>query len=214
MVFGVDGACNVNAATVLGDDAFADPEAESGAAFALGGEEGLEEFAADLFRDAGTVVDDVDAHPGPVSYAVGEGSGRQGVGLDPDVGGRIGGKVGVIEVSIGIRIGGGLTDGFGGVGEQVGEDLAELGGEALNVDSFGELGGDVDAERVEAAVEEQEDGLERLFEIDRDGGAGLAIEAEHGARDLGDAINLLAREEEELRVFFGGALAVHQEEQV
>ena len=47
-------------AGVFADDALRDPEAEAGAALALGGEEGLEEVLADLGGDAGAVVGDLD----------------------------------------------------------------------------------------------------------------------------------------------------------
>ena len=46
---------------------------------------------------------------------------------------------------------------------------------------------DGDAERVEAAVHEQQQVVEHVLEVDGDGRLGFAIEAEHGAADLGDA---------------------------
>ncbi len=47
-----------DSAAVFGDDAAADPESESGAAFPLGGEEGLEEVRLNLFRNADAIVCD------------------------------------------------------------------------------------------------------------------------------------------------------------
>ena len=59
VVGGVGVAGEGEGASVLPDDALGDPEAKAGAAFAFGGEEGLEEVFADLRRDAGTVVGDL-----------------------------------------------------------------------------------------------------------------------------------------------------------
>ena len=80
-----------------------------------------------------------------------------------------------------------LAGGLGGVGDEVGEDLAQLGGESLDGDLGGEIGGDGDAEDLEAALHEQQQVVEHLLEVDADGRLGFAIEAEHGAADLGDA---------------------------
>ena len=45
-----------DAAAVFADDAAADPEPEAGAAFALGGEEGLEEVGLHVLGNAGAVI--------------------------------------------------------------------------------------------------------------------------------------------------------------
>ena len=82
------------------------------------------------------------------------------------------------------------ASGFGGVGDEVGEDLAELGGEAVDGDLGGRSAIDGDAEIVEAAVHEEEEVFEHLLEVDGDGRLGFAVEAEHGAADLGDARQL------------------------
>ena len=65
-------------AAVFADDSAADPEAQAGAVFALGGEEGLEELRPDVFLDAGAVVADSDGCAGLGALAVGVGSGRLG----------------------------------------------------------------------------------------------------------------------------------------
>ncbi len=69
-------------------------------------------------------------------------------------------------------------------------------------------------ESAEAALHEQEDGLEHVAEVDLDGCLGLAVEGEHGAADLGDAaISCLARCRNCL-TFVGRGFAVHEEEEV
>ena len=56
----IDAAFELNRAGVFADDALRDPQAEAGAAFALGGEEGLEEVVADFGGDSGTVIGNLD----------------------------------------------------------------------------------------------------------------------------------------------------------
>ena len=102
---------------MFADDALGDPEAEAGAAFALGGEEGLEEVVADLGRDAGAVVDDFDDGAGFEWLVSGIDAGPLRDDADQD--------------------GAAFAGCFGGVGDEVGEDLAEFGGESIDDDSGG-----------------------------------------------------------------------------
>ncbi len=179
---------------MLGDDAAADPEAESGALFAFGGEEGLEEVGLDVFRDSGAVVCDADDGSGDHAVAGAGGVAESGGDADGD-----------------------FTAGSSGlacVGDEVGEDLAEFGGEAFDVDGGGEVVVHVDAHLVHAVFEEEEDFLEHLLEIDLDRGLGLAVEAEHGAGDLGDAGELLFGHGHELVELFGAGSGAHEEEEV
>ena len=60
--------------------------------------------------------------------------------------------------------------GFGGVGEQVGEDLAQLGREAVDAEISGNVVRDVDPEGLEAAFHEQQDGVEHLAQVNEHGG--------------------------------------------
>ena len=100
---------------MFADDALRDPEAEPGAAFALGGEEGLEEVVADLGGDSGAVVDDFD-----------DGS------FFEHLAGRV--EAGVLGDDAD-QDGAALAGCLGGVGDEVGEDLAEFRGEPIDDDS-------------------------------------------------------------------------------
>ena len=53
-------AAQLDGASMFADDALGDPEAEAGAAFALGGEEGHEEVLAVFGEDARAVVGNLD----------------------------------------------------------------------------------------------------------------------------------------------------------
>ena len=163
-------AGQVDGAAVLGDDAAADPEAEAGTLLALGGEEGLEEMRLHLFGNPEAVVGDDDGGPGLLLDTV-DGEGW----LRPEA---------HVHLSAG-------ASGFGGIRDEVGEDLAQLGREGVDRDSGGQIGVDRHLIVAEAALHEEKNLLEHIFQIDHDGGAGLAVEAEHGAADLGDAGQLL-----------------------
>ena len=76
------------------------------------------------------------------------------------------------------------------------------------------MGFDGDAEGVETAIHEEEDGVQHVFEVDRYRGSGFAVEAEHGAADLGDALGFLAGEGEEVGGLLRGGRAVHEEEEI
>ena len=179
---------------VFDEDALRDPQAEAGAAFALGGEEGLEEVFADLGGDSGPVIDDFD--DGPAFHPVYGGGNAGALRADAD-GNRAA-----------------LAGGLGGVGDEVGEDLAELGGEPVDGDLGREVGGDGDAERVEAALHQQQQVVEHVLEVDWDGRLGLAIEAEHGAADLGDAGELGLCDVEEMLGFSIVGIVAEEVEQV
>src|ERR1017187_3678603 len=102
-----------NGAAVFADDALRDPKAEAGSAFSLGGEEGLEEAFLDLRSDSGPVVGDFNDGPG------GPPCRRGGIGcLRDDADGDVAA----------------LARGFGGVGDEVGEDLTEFGGVSVDGD--------------------------------------------------------------------------------
>ncbi len=194
MVGGVGGAGEVDGAAVFGDDAAADPEAEAGAAFSFGGVEGLEEVGEDVFGDAGPVVVDGDEDAGFAADSVVVEAGGQGLGGDDDF------AVGV----------GGLR----GVGEEIGEDLAEFGGEAVDAEFRWDVLRHGDAGGGEARFHEEEDGVEKFFELDFHGGFGFAVEGEHGAGDLGDTGDLLLGEREEVFALLLVGDAVHEEEEV
>ena len=187
-------AGQLDAAAVLGDDSAADPEAESGALFALGGEEGLKEVGSDLLRNAHAVVGDRNGGAGLLLVAVC----RDAAWLwrDADT-----------HLAAG-------ACGLGGIRNQVAEDLAQLGREGVDGDVGGQIGVDGHALVAEPALHEQKNLLKHLLQIDEDGSLGFAVEAEHGAADLGDAGQFLLGHVHELHgLFFGGAVA-HEVEQV
>ena len=66
----------------------------------------------------------------------------------------------------------------------------------------------------EAALHEQKDLLKHLFQIDEHGSFGFAIEAQHGAADLGDAGQLLLGHVHELHPTPPGGAVAHEVEQV
>ena len=55
----IDPAVQLDRAGVFADDSLRDPQSEAGAAFALGGKEGLEEVLANLWGDAWAIVRDL-----------------------------------------------------------------------------------------------------------------------------------------------------------
>ncbi len=178
VVGGGGAADEIEGAAVFADDAATDPEAEAGAALALGGEEGLEKILADGLGDAGAVVGDGDEDAGSAVQAVVSDVACAGLGGERD-GGGAGLRLRMVRGDGGAF--GCGAGGFGGVGEDVGEDLAKLGGEATNDQTFGQVAGDVDAERGEAALHEEEERLEHFLEVDGHRRARLAVERKHGA---------------------------------
>ena len=165
-------------AAVFTNDSLGDPQAEAGAAFPLGGEEGLEEAVVNLWGDAGTVVGDGDGGSCFVPEAMCVRTGVLGSDHDCDMATFAGG--------------------LGCVGDEVGEDLAEFRGESINGYIWRKVRGDLDAKGLEAADHEQEQVVEHLLEVDGVGRLGLAVEAEHGAADLGDACEFALGDIEEV----------------
>jgi len=129
-------------AAVFVYDSAADPQAQASAVLALVGEEGLEEPGADLVLDAGAVVADADGCAGLGALADKVCSSLFGGDGDPDLSAASGG--------------------LGRVGDEVGEDLAELGGEAVDHDGVRYVGVDGDALVDEAVVHQEEDLAQHL----------------------------------------------------
>jgi hypothetical protein len=179
------GGAEQEGAGLLFDDAAGDPEAESGAALAFGGEEGFED------GDAVGVVDAV----------AGVGDGDDGVAV-AEAGAELDAQgVGGVEA----------FHGFEGVADEVGEDLAE-GGVVVDAFDVGAVGGDdLDVLLGGAGLEELPDFIEQDAEVE--GAAGdLAVEAEGGAGDVADAVELAGADGDELEGL-GGELEVLQEEE-
>lgn len=137
-------------AAVFADDALGDGEAEAGAAgVEAGGGEGFEEAGEDGGVDTGAVVDDADGDP----FAAVAGG---GAGDDADAGG------------FGVAWGGAAFGGFGGVADEVDEDLDEAVGVAGEVELVADVEGDVDAGG---------------FAVEGDEGGGFAEDSGDGAVD-------------------------------
>ena len=187
-------ALEINGAAVFVDDAAADPKSQAGSALSLGSVERLKKSGFDLLSESGALVRD----------------GDQGACLAP--------QTALVEAG-GAGDGAQVDDGFGSgglsrVGEQVGENLAELSRKAVDDEVGREVGFDGDIERGKAAFHQEQDRLERFLEIDGDRRLGLAVERKHGAADLGNAGDLLLGQLEEARAFFRRGLTVHEEEEV
>jgi len=146
---------DLDAAVVLFHELFADPEAEAGADGAFGGEEGVE----DVFcRDGGDAV-----------AVVGYGDADAAFAVD------------------GIERGGGAendaalaADGVEAIGEQVGEDLAQLAGDAHDLEAVMTLLGDDGLVGADLCLEQIDDGIHQGAGGVAGGGGELAIEAEEG----------------------------------
>ena len=147
---GVGAVAGEDEAAVFADDAFGDGEAEAGAAgIEAGGGEGFEESREDGGVDAGAVVDDADGDP----FA---GVAGGGAGDDADAG------------VFGVAGGGAAFGGFGGVADEVDEDLDEAVGVAGEFELVADVEGDVDAGG---------------FAVEGDEGGGFAEDSGDGAVD-------------------------------
>ena len=151
---------------VLLDDAFAHPEAQAGAFFVLGGEEGVEDFPDGIAGDAGAVIGNGDAYaavrrPFPLTAGGDADFDRGGAGLE-------------------------------GIADEVQEYLAQFAGEAeyggggavVGLNDCPGLGG--------LAGEESDRGVDGPGEVEWAGRFAIALELMRLASDMGDATELLA----------------------
>ncbi len=166
----VGGGADTDGAAVLVDQLLADPEPEAGADGSLGGEEGVEHLFGGGGGDAVAAVGDGEADAG----SAGEGA-EGGRGADDDA------AAGVAGLG---------ADGVERVGEQVGEDLAKLSGDAEDVERCVALLEDGDSGGVDLGLEEVDDGVDEGGGGVAGGGGEVAVEAEGLAGDVGDAHEL------------------------
>ncbi len=165
MLGALSGGTDADVAAVLVDELLADPEAEAGAYRALGGEEGVEHLFGSGGGDAVAAVRDGETD----SWLAGGGI-EGGGGPDDDA-------------AV-------MTDGVERVGEQVGEDLAELAGDAEDLERGFALLDDGGPVGLDFGLEEVDDGGYQIGSRVAGGGGELAVEAEGLAGDVGDAHEL------------------------
>ena len=135
-------AADVEAAVMFFDDTAGDPEAEAGAEGVLGGVEGLEDAMADGGGHAVAVVGDGDADAAALGALAGGGADAQ---AEDAAGGH----------------------GVEGVADEVGDDLADLSGEAGKGRGGARLDAKADAFAAELVAVEGEDGGEQVEQVGR-----------------------------------------------
>ena len=101
-----------------------------------------------------------------------------------------------------------------GVANEVGEELAELAGEAEEGEVGWVVALEIDLEGLDAAEVEGDDGVEELADIGDGGEGGLAVEAQGLLGDFGDAGDFLLGELGEAGGFRGEALLADEVEEV